>query len=77
MGTMPTALQKLVPSFLMGRPAANRGADPGHLEEPRAKGSSPVASVYLRVQFCICTACASLSRFSSCGCLLVMPVSLD
>lgn len=33
MGTMPTALQKLVPSFLMGRPAANRGADPDRLKD--------------------------------------------
>lgn len=30
---MPTALQKLVPSFLMGRPPANRGADPDHLKD--------------------------------------------
>ena len=57
---MPTALQKLAPSFL-----------------PRAKGSSSVGSVYVRVRFCICAVCASLNCFSSCGCLLVMPISLD
>ena len=57
---MPTALQKLAPSFL-----------------PRAKGSSSVGSVYVRVRFCICAVCTSLNRFSSCGCLLGMPISLD
>ena len=44
-GTMPTALQKLVPSFLMGRPTANRGADPDHLKDHGSvKGSSPIGS---------------------------------
>lgn len=56
---------------------AHCSAEAGPSFLPRAKGGSPVGSAYVRVRFCICAVCASLNRFSSCGCLLVMPVSLD
>lgn len=76
MGTMPTALQKLVPSFLMGRPTQQTEVQTQAIWRSHGRAAAPLL-VYLCVQFCILHGCASLSRFSSCGCLLVMPVSLD